>query len=355
MKNNVLAAAAAILVIGCSTVVCAAEKKIALCEYCNSSAFRSAAEVTALSEPPRLVEGTQYVFVVDTGTDEIRYYEVVRENVEICQSSDDASVATISTDPVIDPDEPGPEIPECFSNWVPSSTQLAPPADQLAEIRSALDEVDKFLAEIRDLDARDLDFGDFFPIDSATDLIGPDGTPHDYYNVSSRQQTFMNAISDDITNTWWERAYWDAQSTAAAAVAKYFGTVAQAIVIAINFEDGTQISVKLTTLLRDEDGKIVGFEMEIESGSALLNDERTPIPTDIGDFSDTFRNPFTANSSLINNLSDLFVRGGGRIERNTSGGGGCTSTMECFTREDADGNPEQVCRVTVPDPQLSGC
>ena len=349
MKISILAAAAVFSTIAFAEQTRADDTKVALCEYCRSSDFRGAAEVAALSEPPRLVEGTQNVFVIDIQTDEIRYYEVVRESIEICQSPNDAGASTMSFGPVIDPDEPGPEIPECFSNWVMSSTQLAPPPAQLAEIRGALDEVDKFLADIQDIEASDLDFGAIFPIDSATDLIGPDGTAPNYYEVSARRQTFMNAISNDMTDTWLERVYWEVQSVAGAAAGKYLGQFAQAIVVTVNFADGTQISVRLTALLKDENGNITGFEMEIEPGSALLDDGITPLPVSAGGFIDHFGNPFTANPSLISNLSDLFVRGGGRVRTGPSSGG-CSGTIMCWVE---DG--EEVCQGSLPDPQLSGC
>ena len=347
MKKMIFAAPAVLMALAVSTPSFSTETKVALCEYCNSPAFRNAAEVTALQESPRLQGGVQFVFVVDIHTDEIRYYEVVREYVETCLSTTTADTR-MSSGSLIDPDDP-PDIPDCFSSWVTTSTQLAPPSAQLTEIRSALEEVDKFLAEIQDLDAGDIDFGNFFPIDSATDLIGPDGTPPDYYDVSDRRQTFMNAISNDMTDTWWERAYWEVQSTAAAASRKYLGEISLDIVVAINFPDGTQISVKLTALLRDEDAKLVGFEMEIQPGSALLDDGLTPLPAGIGGFIDRFGNPFTAPASLISNLSDLFVRGGGRVITGPSTGG-CFGTIMCWVEDGVE-----VCQDSRPDPELSDC
>ena len=319
-----------------------------MCEYCNSQAFRNAAEVTALQESPRLHEGVQFVFVVDIGTDEVRYYEVVREYVETCLERDKAD-AKRSRGPVLDPGDP-PDFPDCFSTWVTSSTQLPPPAAQLTEIRGALEEVDKFLAEIQDMEARDMDFGSIYPIDSATDLIGPDGTAPNYYNVSARQQTFMNAISNAMTDTWWERVYWDAQTAAAAAAAKYLGQAAQAILVTVNFGDETQISVKLTTLLRDEDGNIAGFEMEIQPGSALHADGRTPLPGSAGDFIDQFGSPFFTTPPLARALMDLFVRAGGRVVPGPSTDTCSLGTVMCWVNPDG----EEECQPSYPDPQL-GC
>jgi hypothetical protein len=254
----------------------------------------------------------------------------------------------MSSGSIIDPDNP-PDFPDCFSSWVTTSTQLAPPASQMAEIRDAIEEVDKFLAEIQDLDARDIDFGNFYPIDSATDLIGPDGTPPDYYNVSARQQTFMNAVSNDMTDTWYERAYWEVQSVAGAAAGKYLGQFAQAIVVTVNFSNGTQISVRLTALLKNENGEIASFEMEIESGSALFDDGITLLPVSVGDFIDLFGRPFTAPPSLISNLSDLFVRAGGRV-RTGPPSGSCLATKMCWMEDGVE-----VCQESFPDPELSDC
>lgn len=339
MKNRIFAAAAAFSVIAFSPQAFANETKVALCEYCNSSAFRNAAESEALSEPPRLEEGTQYVFVVDTGTDEIRYYEVVREYVEICQSSDDASVGTLST---IDPDDPGPEIPECFSNWVTSSTQLAPPAAGVAEIRGALDDIDKFVAEIHDLEAGDIDFGSIYTFDSATDLIGP--------GVSTRQQTFYNGVSDALTDTYLEQIYWNFQVVSHAAITRMFGEMTNNVVVTILFSNGTQIQVKLTDLNRTFWGTVEGFEMEIVEGSALHPDGQTALPTTSGGFVDQFGSPFFTTPPLAREFMDLFVRAGGRVVSGPSTSSCSIATVMCW--ENADG--ERECQPSYPDPQL-GC
>jgi hypothetical protein len=351
LRKRIFAGAAALSAIAFSAQAFAAETKVALCEYCNSAAFRNAAEVTALAEPPQLHEGAQHVFVVDIGTDEIRYYEVVRENVEICQSSQ-TSATSMST---LDPNDPGPEVPECFSNRVTSSTQLAPPADELAEIRDALHEVNKFLAEIRDLDAGDLDFG-LYPIDSATDLIGPDGLPDDPYDVSEYRNTFMTVISNSLTDSLWERIYWDTTTLPAAAMAKYLGQVAQGIKIDVIFPDGTQISVELTRLFRDESGNVSGFEMEIVSGSDVFEDGISVLPVTTGGFVDLFGNPYTGNAVFVENLSDLFMRGGGRVESDQSTGRSdrCL-TCQCVNRPLDQGGLDRVCEVTSSKPERWRC
>ncbi len=348
MKKMILAAPAALIALAFSMPVCSTETKVALCEYCNSAAFRNAAEVIALEESPRLQEGVQFVFVADIGTDEIRYYEVVREYVETCLERDKAD-AKRSRGPVLDPGDP-PDFPDCFSSWVTTSTQLAPPATELAEIRGALEEVDKFLAEIQDMEARDMDFGSIYPIDSATDLIGPDGTAPNYYNVSARQQAFMNAVSNAMLDSFWERAYWDAQSAASAAAAKYLGERAEAIVVTINFENGTEISVKLINLLRDENGSVAGFEMEIQPGSALHADGLTPLPGSAGDFIDQFSSPFFTTPPLARALMDLFVRAGGRVVPGPSTNDCSRGTVMCWTNPDG----KEECQPSYPDPQL-GC
>ena len=114
------------------------DAKVTLCRYCNSSAFSNAAETAAMQQAPRLQKGRQFVFVVDVGTDEIRYYEVVREYVQICRENG----ATARSGVVIDPDDPGPTFPDCFSNWITSSTQLPPPAEAVAELRAAQQDVE---------------------------------------------------------------------------------------------------------------------------------------------------------------------------------------------------------------------
>lgn len=346
MKKMILAAPAALVALAFSAPAFSTETKVALCEYCNSAAFRNAAEVIALQESPRLQEGVQFVFVVDIGTDEIRYYEVVREYIETCLSSTGANSA-MSSGSIIDPDNP-PDFPDCLSSWVTTSTQLAPPATELAEIRAALEEVDKFLAEIQDLEAGNIDFGSIFQFDSATDLIGPDG---EYYDVSIRRQAFMNAVSHALTDTWLERAYWDVQSVAGAAAGKFLGEFAQAIMITIFFGDETQISVMLKGLLKDEYGNIVGFDMEIRQGSAVLPDGTTPIPVSTRLFIDLFGNPFTTTSSLLSNLSDLFVRGGGRVVQGP-GRSDCLYSIACV-ESDVDGEPECTERRPHPSNALS--
>lgn len=348
MKKMMVAASAVLTGLVFSAPAISAETKVAMCEYCNSQAFRNTAEVIALQESPRLNEGVQFVFVVDIGTDEIRYYEVVREYIETCLSSTEAN-STMSSGSIIDPDNP-PDFPDCFSSWVTTSTQLAPPAGQLAEIRGALEEVDKFLAEIQDMEARDMDFGSIFPIDSATDLIGPDGTAPNNYNVSARQQTFMNAVSNAMLDSFWERAYWDAQSAASAAAEKYLGERAEVIVVTVNFENGTEISVKLINLVRDENGSVAGFEMEIQPGSALHADGLTPLPESAGDFSDQFGTPFFTTPPLARALMDLFVRAGGRVVPGPSTNDCSRGTVMCW--DNPDGTRE--CQPSYPDPQL-GC
>lgn len=342
MKKLMLAASAVLIAFGFSTPAFSAETKVALCEYCNSPAFRNAAERIALRESPRLQEGVQFAFVVDIGTDEIRYYEIVREYVETCLSSATAD-SKMSSGSLIDPDNP-PDFPDCFSSWVMTSTQLVPPAGQLAEIRGVLEEVDKFLAEIQDLDARDIDFGSFYRFDSATDLIGPDG---EYYDVSRRQQAFMIAVSHDMTDSWLERAYWDVQTAAGALAGKFLGEFAQAIMVTIWFGDETQISVILKGLLKDEYGNIVGFDLEIRQGSAVFPDTITELPVTSGHFIDLFGNPYTATPSLISNLSDLFVRAKGGV-RTGPPSEKCSGTIMCWPE-----NGEEICQESLPDPELS--
>src|SRR6056297_254991 len=348
MKKMMFAASAALMSLAFSAPSLSAATKVTLCEYCNSQAFRNAAEVIALQESPRLQEGVQSVFVVGIGTDEIRYYEVVREYVETCLERDKAD-AKRSRGPVLDPGDP-PDFPDCFSSWVTTSTQMAPPASQLAEIRGALEEVDKFLAEIQDMEARDMDFGSIFPIDSATDLIGPDGTSPNFYNVSARQQTFMNAVSNAMLDSFWERAYWDAQSAASAAATKYLGERAEVIVVTVNFENGTEISVKLINIVRDENGSVAGFKMKIQPGSALHADGLTPLPESAGDFSDQFGTPFFTTPPLARALMDLFVRAGGCVVPGPSTDTCSLGTVMCWFNPDG----EKECQPGYPDPQL-GC
>jgi len=325
--------------------------KVTLCKYCNSSAFSNAAETAAMRQAPRLEEGRQFVFVVDVGTDEIRYYEVVREYVQICR--DDAAAATQSG-AIINPDDPGPTFPDCFSNWLTSSTQLPAPADAVAELREARREVDKFAAAVQDFDLGELGLGPI-PIDSATDLIGPVAGPPNPHNPAFMRAALQNAVANQYFDTWLDRAFSEIGDLAIR-FANMFITDPSITTISsttVHFPDGTTIELVITTIVRDEFGGFKTVRVKVDTASAQ-GPRLAAIPTESRDIVSAFRNGITGNSLFLQNLSDLFVRGGGRVEREPSGGG-CTSTLVCFYRQNDEGGFDPVCRLTEPDPQLRDC
>jgi len=327
------------------------DAKVTLCKYCNSSAFSNAAETAAVQQAPRLEEGRQFVFVVDVGTDEIRYYEVVREYVQICR--DDAAAATQSG-AIINPDDPGPTFPDCFSNWLTSSTQLPAPADAVAELREARREVDKFAAAVQDFDLGELGLGPI-PIDSATDLIGPVAGPPNPHNPAFMRAALQNAVANQYFDTWLDRAFAEIGDLAAR-FANIFITDPSTTTInatTVHFPDGTSIELVITTSVRDEFGRFKTVRVKVDTASAQ-GPRLAAIPTESRDIVSAFRNGITGNSLFLQNLSDLFVRGGGRVEREPSGGG-CTSTLVCFYRQNDEGGFDPVCRLTEPDPQLRDC
>jgi len=323
--------------------------KVTLCKYCNSSAFSNAAETATMRQAPRLEEGRQFVFVVDVGTDEIRYYEVVREYVQICR--DDAAAATQSG-AIINPDDPGPTFPDCFSNWLTSSTQLPAPADAVAELREARREVDKFAAAVQDFDLGELGLGPI-PIDSATDLIGPVAGPPNPHNPAFMRAALQNAVANQYFDTWLDRAFSEIGDLAIR-FANMFITDPSITTISsttVHFPDGTTIELVITTIVRDEFGGFKTVRVKVDTASA--QGQNLPwIPTESGDFLSFFRNGFTGNPLFLNNLGDLIVRGGGRVDRSRSGGS-CNAFMQCEDAGvDANGNPLVECRLVLPKEEL---
>ncbi|MGB0515052.1 MAG: hypothetical protein ACPGJE_09455, partial [Wenzhouxiangellaceae bacterium] len=142
------------------------DTKVTVCPFCSSGADRSAAEIAALSDHPQLTEGAQYVYVFDAATENVSYFEVHREYVEICiRARDDDS----SKNAILDPDDP-PTIPNCSSSWATTSNQLTLEPWAIVELRAAKHEFEIWLEEISVMNVEELDLSDL-EIDSATDLI----------------------------------------------------------------------------------------------------------------------------------------------------------------------------------------
>ncbi len=323
-------------------------EKVALCKFCNSSAFRNAAEVTALSEVPKLEEGSQYVFVFDVGTEEIRYYEVVREYIQTCLQNGQATTSSL-TGPILDPDLPPP--PDCFSSWVTSSTQLTPPASTVVELRAEREEIDKFIAEIQDVDLEELNLG-IVTIRSATDLIGPRSDSH---NPEFLRGNLQNALSNKFTDTLLNRAILEAGNLLSQFWTKVVSDPGGITSITVNFPDGTKIEVEVIDRVKDENGNIKGLKLKVDVTSAALDDVFAQLPVDPTDFINPFQNGFEGDSRLIENLGDLFVRGGGRLTRNRSGGG-CRSTIVCIVDIDTEtGETGPRCETNEPEDQLRSC
>jgi len=349
MKNRFVGQVVAIVLAMAAHAAGAVEgdTKITLCKYCNSSAFSNAAETAAMQQSPQLQEGRQFVFVVDVGTDEIRYYEVVRESVRICRED----AATAQSSMIIDPDDPGPTLPDCFSNWVTSSTQLAPPAAALAELQLAREQVRKFVAEVQDHELGDLDFGGVdLPIDSAVDLLGNSTFGHD---TAFLRSALEGAVANVFFETWTDRVI-SALLDLGARFANTF--LADPSILNLNsatvhFPDGTSIELDVVAIVRDELSRFKTVRLKVNEASARGTDGSV-IPTTPGAFGTAFGNPGVGNPMYLSNLSDLFVRGGGRVDREETGNS-CSALMQCWEAGvDANGNPILKCRLVLPKREL---
>lgn len=321
------------------------DAKVTLCRYCNSSAFSNAAETAAMQQAPRLQKGRQFVFVVDVGTDEIRYYEVVREYVQICRENG----ATARSGVVIDPDDPGPTFPDCFSNWITSSTQLPPPAEAVAELRAAQQDVEKFVAEVQDFDLGELDLG-VVPIDSAADLIGESTSSYDTEWV---RNTLENAVGDQYFDSWTAIL----GAALSSLVDRFVNTLlANPSTLNLNrttvhFPDGTSIDLEITAIVRDFEGRFKGVLVKVDVASAR-GPGFDPIPATPGAFLMGFANGYAGDPAYLGNLADLVVRGGGRVSRSRSSGS-CAAEMQCRDAGvDAEGNPLVECRLDLPKEEL---
>lgn len=336
MKQSIAATIALVLMCWLHADLAAAtETKVAVCKDCSDFDFRRSAELQAVNYPPFLEQGIQDVFVVDYRTEDIRYFEVERYLDGSCDSTGSGSEGDLV--------EPWMEV------WITMSTEKTAPSAELTEIRGVLATAKDYAAEIQEFEAGDLDFG-LYPIDSATDLVGQDGVPPNPHDVSQYRQAFVNELSDAMADSMWERVYWSAQSLASAAWNKFLGEVAKAVNVTTVFGDGTEITVSVKNIVVDESGQITGFTLEIVDGSAG-GPGADPLPDSGANFVDLFATPFTGSPQYLENLSDLFVRGGGRTER--LGGGSCTGEFECFYRQNDDGDWEPWCRLTVPKDELS--
>jgi hypothetical protein len=244
----------------------------------------------------------------------------------------------------LDPNDPGPEVPECFSNWVTSSTQLTPPADELSELREAQEAFDKFVQETQDFELSELPIG-IIPLDSATDLIGPGSASHD---PQAFRNALQNALSTKIFDVWEQSDYPSLSNIGQ----KMFGEqldFENMDSITVTFPNGTSIEVEVEGIVHDEFGNFKGLKLKVDTTSAAGDDQVPSIPTTAAGFISFFQNGYTGDPAFVENLSDLFVRGGGRVITGPSTGA-CTATIMCWIE---DG--EEVCQESYPDPQLSSC
>ncbi len=116
------------------------------------------------------------------------------------------------------------------------------------------------------------------------------------------------------------------------------------------------------------DGSTLEFEVElsrdVQTGEVKLNFTAVPgsaqspelsfIPIDPAEFPVLLGNEIFGDGRFIEGLGDLFVRGGGRLDRDRSGGG-CTGRAQCWTEIDEEGNERERCRVILPKKELMSC
>lgn len=318
MKKSVTGPFLAVgLFAACAVNAIEPDAKVALCKGCSASAFGNIAEAAAIFFTPRLEEGRQFVFVVDVGSDEIRYYEVTRENDE--------------------------------SNWEVFSTQRAAPAAAVAELRTAQQEIQQFVAEVQDFDLTELDLG-VIPIDSATDLIGDSSISHD---TAFLRGALQNAVADNYFNSWTNIV-----GAVLGDLAERFANtlIANPSILTLNsttvhFPDGTSVELEITAIVRDELGRFKTVRLEVNVAS-VQGPGLDPIPTTPGAFLTALANGIAGDPAYLSNLSDLFVRGGGRIDRSPSGDS-CNAFMQCRDAGvDAKGNPLIECRLVLPKEEL---
>lgn len=298
------------------------EPKLTLCDSCSSSSqFAQAAESAALSEPPLLLEGVGEVFVINSVTEEVRFFVVTREFVGESDGFGDGF-------------------------WVTTSSPATAPANSIAEIQQGIQAGKDFLSSLVQVDIGDLDLGPV-EIGSAADLLGPDDDPV----VTARRGTLQNALAN-YYDALYQQIYISLADLASRAIERFLPDRIGQFRITVRFPDGSSIRLNIQVARNFSTGKFE-FIFEVDPGSAQ-GPGLAWIPVTSGEFMAVFGNTFTSDARFVDALGDLFVRGGGRTERVRSGGG-CTGTMECWTETEADGNVVERCRVTLPKDELKDC
>ena len=296
------------------------EIKIKFCDSCSSDGqFAQSGESAALTTVPFLTEGFQEVLVINPINETMRMIAVTRETISTTDGFGDEFWSTTSEVSYLNPN---------------LKTQAL----------DAVQGVKSFMAEIQDEHARDLDFG-VVPIDSAADLLGT-GNGADFV-----RDTFAQALNNRITDGWVNQKKWDLLAFANRVANKYMGVSVTAGSIKVQFNDGTEITVKIAEVLEDEDGDI-SFELTVKTSTAT-GPGLTVLPSTLDAFLIAFGNEFSGNPDYIDNLGDLIVRGGGRVERSLTGGS-CNASVECTDAGvDENGTPVVDCRLVLPKEELS--
>lgn len=299
----------------------ASEIKIDFCGVCTTDThFIQAGEIAALNTLPVLTEGSQQVLVINSATEAMRMIDVTREAISSQDGFGGEFWSTTSTVTYLDP---------------------SIKAQALDGVRG----VKKFFAEIKDENASDLDFGTV-PIDSAADLLG--GGDH----ADFVRGTFVNALNNRVTQRWDSQIRLELLEFANRVANQFLGqAIASAGKITVNFDDGTSIDVDISKVFRDIDDGEISFELTVLTSTA--SGPNLPlIPSTLAGFAAAFANTFTGNPGFIGNLGDLFVRGGGRVDRSRTGGS-CTGSMQCEDKGvDDNGNPLIECRLVLPKEAL---
>lgn len=339
MKNRFVATLAATALLLAANAANSVETKVAICHQCSYAQAVSIAQDEAQQSLPRLQQGeTQFVYVLDTQTRQVRYFEVTRDVDESDCASGSGSGAGVLIDP-------------CTDVWYTMVTEVAPEPDVVDLLQETDAKFDAFRQEIQDFDLSELPIG-VLPLDSATDLVGPATGAPDPHEPALLRQGLENALFDAFASSWAQRRLTETMFVVKALVNQFLDLELPPFTT-VHFPDGTEVLVRIVTAVVDENGNFEGVIVEIEL-SSIQGPQVPSIPSGPNGFITMFGNGLTGNSLFLESLGDLFVRGGGRVERNRSGGG-CTSTMECFYRQNDEGGFDPWCRLNEPDPQLRDC
>jgi hypothetical protein len=103
MKNRFVATLAATALLLAANAANSVETKVAICHQCSYAQAVSIAQDEAQQSLPRLQQGgTQFVYVLDTQTRQVRYFEVTRDVDESDCASGSGSGAGVLIDPCTD-------------------------------------------------------------------------------------------------------------------------------------------------------------------------------------------------------------------------------------------------------------